>query len=191
MKIPQYFEHLIAANRIILATTMWDDVDEETGSRYEEQIRADWKAGSSLKRFRYVRASVFEILAPIIQEVNTRNDGYLTKEITALGEKLKEDPSGRSLFPEMEQALPRLRTLVQSIRDQLVRPSLSHEKLQQLATEYQKMHARAQRVVDGMQKIGFSMGEYLQMATRQLTWEPFIRLVSTYCICSLQLYALD
>jgi len=174
---------------------MWDDVDEETGSRYEEQIRTDWKPlldrGSSLKRFRYVRASIFEILAPIIREVNTRNDGYLMAEITALGKKLKEDPSGRSLFPEMEQALLRLRTSVQSIRDQLVRPSPSHEKLQQLATEYQKMHARAQRVVDGMQKIGFSMGEYLQMATRQLTWEPFIRLVSTYCICSLQLYALD
>lgn len=162
---------------------MWDEVDEETGRRHEQQIRTDWKAlldsGSSLKRFRYVRASIFEIIAPIIGAMNTRNDDYLTAEITAIGKKLQKDPSGRSLFPEMKQALSHLRESVQSIRDQLVRPSLSHEKLQQLATEYQEVHVRAKRAVDGMQKIGFSMGEYLQRATRQLTWESFIRFVST------------
>jgi len=157
---------------------MWDEVDEETGSRREEQIRANWRAlidrGSSVKRFRYDRASIFEILAPIIRVVNTRNEASLDAEITVLGSQLEKDLSGRSLLPEIAQALSQLQGSVQSIRDWLMRPSLNHGEVQKLTTEYQKMHVGMQRAVDGMQRIGFPMGEWLQMATRQLNWEPFI-----------------
>lgn len=69
------FEKLVgkkgAPTRILLITTMWDEVDYHVGSLRENQLRRDfWKrfldGGSRICRFRRSGASAWEILNPLV-----------------------------------------------------------------------------------------------------------------------------
>jgi len=73
-----YFQQLCdnELDRVILTTTMWDEVDEETGTNREKVLQADfWKPlidrGSSVKRFLNDSTSAFDILRPIVRGTST------------------------------------------------------------------------------------------------------------------------
>jgi len=77
----RYFQQLCdnELHRVILTTTMWDEVDEETGTNRENVLQADfWKPlidhGSSVKRFLNDSASAFDILRPIVQGASTHRN---------------------------------------------------------------------------------------------------------------------
>jgi len=68
-----FFKELFGTelDKVVLTTTMWDDVDEETGIEREEQLRLIyWQSmitqGSSVQRFMGDRESALEILRPIV-----------------------------------------------------------------------------------------------------------------------------
>ena len=54
---------------VILTTTMWDEVDVETGASREEELKSNWKSmiagGSSTRRFIGTRDSAFHVIAPL------------------------------------------------------------------------------------------------------------------------------
>ena len=65
--------------RVILTTTMWDEVDEETGTTRENELKEKyWRTlingGSSTKRFFNDRKSGIEILRPIIQGASSQRN---------------------------------------------------------------------------------------------------------------------
>jgi len=68
-----FFKELFGTelDKVVLTTTMWDRVDEETGIEQEERLRLIyWQSmitqGSSIKRFMGDRESALEILRPIV-----------------------------------------------------------------------------------------------------------------------------
>src|SRR6266498_842850 len=71
-------------DKIVLTTTMWDDVEEEVGAERELELKTVyWKSmierGSHVQRFLYTRESASEILAPVFNEVHTRSTLLLQK----------------------------------------------------------------------------------------------------------------
>lgn len=73
LKNLRFFEELCGTelDKVVLTTTMWDGVDEETGVEREEQLRGIyWQSmitqGSSIKRFMGDRESALDIFRPIV-----------------------------------------------------------------------------------------------------------------------------
>ena len=88
LKYFRFFEKLCGANftNTVLATTMWDEVDEQVGNAHEQELMRDfWQRmidrGASVKRFLHTRKSAFEILSPFFAEVQERSVLHLQKEI--------------------------------------------------------------------------------------------------------------
>ena len=69
-------------NNILLITTMWDNIDEETGSAYERQLEGGyWKfminRGSQLARFLGTPESASKLLTPFTDQVYARRSGQI------------------------------------------------------------------------------------------------------------------
>ena len=108
------FEKICGDNfsRVVLTTTMWDEVETDVGERREEQLRTDyWKAmierGSSVQRFYQDQKSAFVVLAPIIEEVNSRSALLLQKEVVDLGLRLNQTTMGRELYSDIGELVSR------------------------------------------------------------------------------------
>ena len=61
-----------AFQNIILTTTMWDLVDEETGEKRERELRTDYwgpmlDRGSTTSRFLRTRESAFAVIEPLLE----------------------------------------------------------------------------------------------------------------------------
>ena len=62
-------------NNIVLTTTLWNDIDEETGSARETQLKDGyWQSmivrGSRMRRFSGTRQSAFQLLRPFVDQAN-------------------------------------------------------------------------------------------------------------------------
>jgi hypothetical protein len=91
LKNLRMYEELCGRNayqNIILATTMWDEVDDETGETREEELRSKyWRPmldrNSTTSRFMRTRESAIALIDPLIDAANKRsgftprtNSGY-------------------------------------------------------------------------------------------------------------------
>jgi len=84
---------------VILTTTMWDEVDSETGEiREEEWKRIYWKPmiarDSRIGRFLGTRDSALHLIAPFLDEASGRNELLLQKELVDLDLKLGPNSCG-------------------------------------------------------------------------------------------------
>ena len=75
----RFFEELCGNefSTIVLATTMWDEVDPEIGEQREKELREIyWKTmidrGSTVKRFLSTPVSASDLLRPIVNQVGKR-----------------------------------------------------------------------------------------------------------------------
>ncbi len=172
-------------NKIVLTTTMWDKVDEETGATREKELIQDyWQTmiarGSTVKRFLYNRDSAFTILAPILEELNKKNALLLQKEMTDLGLKLNQTTAGRTLFSALEELIADHQKTLENIRIELKTQPLNHEQLQQRMDEYQVVSAQLNRAIEDMHRMKISGGEWLQRLVKVKAWKAPFGLVSTY-----------
>jgi len=146
LKNLRIFEQLCGKNalkNIILTTTMWDEVDEETGSTRERELKdIYWKAmidrGSSTGRFGGTRDSAFRLIAPLLDERNSRNTLLLQKELVDLDLRLSETHAGQMLRSEIKQLARQQQELLHQIREDLKRPN-NAESLQSSMEEYEEL----------------------------------------------------
>ena len=169
-------------NRIVLTTTMWDDVDEETGAEREKELGSVyWKSmierGSSVKRFLNNRSSAFEILTPIINEVNKNSALLLQKEMMDLRLQLRQTTAGQTLFLELEELVARHQRALSRIRGGLTEPSLDQEQLQEVMEEYQRVSAQLHRAVEDMQRMKVSTGEWFKKLVIKKNWKRILGFV--------------
>jgi len=127
---------------VIFTTTMWDDVDKETGDTREGELKGIyWKPivdrGSSTGRFEGTRDSAFRLIAPFLDEANNRNTLLLQKELVDLDMKLSEAHAGQKLRPEIQQLAKQQQELLHKIREELKRPN-NEALLQSLMEEYEE-----------------------------------------------------
>ena len=140
-------------NKIVLTTTMWDEVDERTGDARENELKNKyWKAmierGSSIKRFSLSRTSAFEVLEPILGVVSRRKTLLLQREVEDLGLKLNQTRAGQTLFLQLEELVGAHEDKLNSIRRELRDPSLTPYQLNLLMEDYQKISLKIQETTD-------------------------------------------
>jgi len=128
-----YFRQLCEneLDRVILTTTMWDEVDEKTGTNREDVLQTDfWKPlidhGSSVKRFLNDTASAFDILRPIVQGASIQRNApeHTVDHVSAIKQSL------------LEQAI----TVIERLRQKAVRVMATRWK--------RRIQDRAQRATE-------------------------------------------
>src|SRR6266545_3316795 len=114
-------------NGIVLTTTMWSEVDEESGEERERELKDEyWKSmierGSSVKRFLYTRQSALEMLTPILEEVDKRSALLLQTEMNEFHLQLKETSAGRMMYMELGELVARHEDILKRVRGELKDP---------------------------------------------------------------------
>jgi hypothetical protein len=171
LKNLRMFEELCGKNafkNVILTTTMWDEVDEDTGVTREEELRGIyWKAmidrGSSTGRFKGTRDSAFCLIAPLLDEANTRNKLLLQKELVDLDLRLSETHAGQKLRSEIKQLAKQQQELLHQIREELKRPN-NATSLQSLMEEYEELKKTSGSLLTQMADLQVPLGRQFMNA---------------------------
>ena len=168
LKNLRMFEQLCGKNafkNVILTTTFWGEVDEETGATREAELKGIyWKdmirRNSSIGRFEGTRDSAFRLIAPFLDEANTRNKLLLQKELVNLDLKLSETHAGQRLRSEIKQLARQQQELLQQIRDELKRPD-NTASLQSLMAEYEELKKTSGSLLAQMADLQVPLGRQL------------------------------
>lgn len=130
--------------KIVLTTTMWDEVDSATGERREAELKSVyWRSmirnGSSTLRFTLTLESVLEILTPLIRSNDERLALLFQKEVLDMGRKLPQTTAGAGLELEYAALAKQHQTQLANIQSALKHPVANEEELQRLIDEYSKI----------------------------------------------------
>ena len=159
------FEQLCGKNafkNVILTTTMWDEVDEEIGASREEVLKSDhWKSmiarHSTTGRFLGTRDSAFRLIAPLLDEANSRRALLLQKELVDLDLRLKETHAGQQLRSELKQLAKIQEEFLRRIREELERPH-NPTSLKALMEEFEEFKKNSQALSQQMADLQVPLG---------------------------------
>lgn len=147
MRHLRIFEELCGKNalqNVILVTTMWDEVDEDTGTSAEEMMKTKYwnkmlERKSTTGRFLGTRESAVQLLQPLIDAANKRSSLLLQHEMVDMGKKLNETSAGRHLFARAERMVRQRQEVIQQIRTELNRSNADTISLQPIQAEHQRL----------------------------------------------------
>jgi hypothetical protein len=166
------FEKLCGKNAIhnvILTTTMWDVVDEETGRDREEELKSKYwqtmlERKSSTSRFLGTRESALRVIAPLIDAANAKSWFLLQQEMVDMRTKLREKSAGLNLCQETEVLLQQRQQVLERIRKA---PNKDKTPLQASRKEYQELMVQLDEAVKKMRKLKLPIGKRLSLMVRK------------------------
>jgi uncharacterized alpha-E superfamily protein len=167
------FEELCGKNtcqNIILTTTMWDGVDEETGENREGELKSKyWKdmleRGSTTGRFMGTRESALTVIDPLIRTANERNSVLLQTELVDMVKKLPSASAGRKLVSKMEVIVRKRQDLLLQMRTEINRTDGDNTTLEALQEEYQRLQNTLEATVNEMRRLKLPLGHRLLSIT--------------------------
>ena len=182
LKNLRVFEKLCGEDfsRIVLVTTMWDEVEREMGELRETQLKYEhWKTlidrGSSIRQFYCNQKSAFDILAPFIDEANQRSTLRLQTEMNDLGLKLEQTGAARALCSKFEDLVARHQKITQMIRNEMTDPTLDPEQLEVLMKDYKKVSMQLKRANEDLNELKISVGERIESLAKSIRWTRTFR----------------
>lgn len=163
------FEELCGKNtfqHVILTTTMWDKVDEETGEARERELKSKyWRTmlerNSTTRRFLRTRESAFELIYPLIDAADERNSLLLQDELVDMRKKLPSTSAGQELFPTMEVLVRQREDLLRRIRNEMKHTEGDKMLLEPLQEEHQKLRINLEATVNEMRRLKLPLGQRL------------------------------
>jgi len=110
-----------AMSRIVLTTTMWDEVDEEVGNQRLEELKESYwkpmiKQGSMPFRYWNTQESATELLHLVAKK---RREVRLQKEIGDKHMELRETSAGQELHSRLDQLAASQMQVLERLRAQL------------------------------------------------------------------------
>jgi len=149
---------------IVLTTTMWDDVDKETGEAREGELRGNfWKGmitrGSTITRFKNTRDSAFQVIRPLLDAANDRHQLLLQKEVLDVELKLCTTPAGQKLRPRLQAMTRQQRELQKKMLQQLGSAD-NATALESSVREYEalKQNPYFVELLRGLKELGIPLG---------------------------------
>jgi hypothetical protein len=157
---------------VILTTTMWDEVDGETGRLREEELKAKyWRSmldlNSTTNRFMNTRESALRLIEPLIDAANKKSSLLLQQELVILRNKLPETSAGARLFFETERLVKERQAILERMRKAMKHSDEDKTSLPALQDEYQKVKAQLDTTVNEMRKLRLPLGKRLSQTTRK------------------------
>ena len=179
LKNLRMFEELCGKNafhNVILTTTMWDEVDDETGDLREQELKSKyWRSmlerKSTTSRFMQTRESALRLIEPLIDAANTRSSLLLQQEMVDMRTKLPATSAGVRLCSEMELLVKKRQEVLEQIRNAMRHSMEDKTSLPALKDEYQKLKMQLDATVSEMRKLRLPLGKRLSQMTRK--WFPF------------------
>jgi hypothetical protein len=156
------FQKLCGANalrNVILTTTMWDEVQIEEGDRREKELRGKyWKTmidrGSTVARYLNTTESAWDIVMPILLDLNERSALELQREMVELKKQLPETKAGMELYNKLETLSRMLREQLEKIRAETGRSGDEHDSdWGRLRTEYGELCKKLGLIVSDMEAL--------------------------------------
>ncbi|PVF99835.1 hypothetical protein CPB86DRAFT_796216 [Serendipita vermifera] len=122
---PKYLEDILKTcngrkmPHLILATTMWDEVNIQRGEEREKQLEMEiWKnmteKGCKIHRFAKTHESAWEILRNV--NAISRADILLSVEMTLKHRELKETEAGRTLNKQLQRLIKEQKEMKRSLK---------------------------------------------------------------------------
>jgi hypothetical protein len=148
---------------VVVATTMWGDVDGEAGSTKEQELR-DFLGNHPTRgwithRFYHAnRASAADILAPILDR-RAKRPLLLQSEISDHHLSLKQTSAARALYSELEAFLGDCKKKHKDIDDAIKDRSTTKERLKELEAQLNKSYDLIARVKAGLLDLKETGGE--------------------------------
>ena len=160
-----------AFKNVVLTTTMWDDVDKETGATREAELKSIyWKSmidrGSSTGRFKGTRDSAFHLIAPL-RETNNRIPLSIQKDLVDRDFKLSETVAGQVLRLEIKRSAMRQQEAMHQVQKKLKQPNDSDAtSLQPLMEEFEELKRSSGSLFQQMDDLRVPLG---RQATNVIT----------------------
>jgi hypothetical protein len=148
-----------ALQNVILATTMWDEVDEATGIMEEEKMKTKYwnkmlECGSTTGRFMGTYESALQLLQPLIDAANFKRSSLLLQyEMVDMGKQLTETSAGRHLFIKVRHIISQRHDVIQRIQIEMRRPVGDRTSLQPLHEEHQKLSQSLESTVEELRAL--------------------------------------
>jgi hypothetical protein len=192
LKNLRHFQDLCGKNmlrKIVLTTTMWDDVNQDTGETREGELRDDfWKGmvkrGSTIARFEGTRDSAFRVIRPLLDAANDRHQLLLQKEVLDVELSLCETPAGQKLRPGLRAMTRQQLELQEKILQQLGSADKA-TMLESLVREYEalKQNPDFVKLLGELEELDIRLGRrFLNMITMTFALKSDARYVSTRSI---------
>ena len=175
LKNLRMFQELCGKNafhNVILTTTMWDEVNEETGQLREEELKSRyWRSmldrNSTTNRFLGTRESALHLIEPLIDAANKKSSLLLQQELVDFRNKLPETSAGAKLFSETELLVKQRQELLERIRNAMKHSNQDKTSLPALKEEYQKVKTQLDITVNEMRKMRLPLPQRLSRTTRK------------------------
>ena len=160
-----------ALQRIILTTTMWDDVQIRTGDQREKELCAGyWKAmaeqGSKVARFLHTTESAWNVVEPILLDANRRCAVEIEHEMVDLKKRLSETRAGKQLYIRLDRLVQMQREMLQRIGEESEKTG-DERFLSQLKSEYDEVRKNIGATIADMQVLKLPLRTRL---IRMLLW---------------------
>ena len=152
--------------KVILATTMWDQVTVTTGAQREHDLRVNyWKVmmdkGASIARFQNTHETAWEIIDKIVQKTST--DALLIqKELVDRKLRLNETKAGKALRSNLEESLLEQQRKIRFIA-QKMREESDPLDLAELGAEYILNEAKYQRTLRDMKDLHIPLSRKIRL----------------------------
>ena len=163
LKNLRMFEELCGKNAIqnvILTTTMWDKVDEETGKDRERELKSEskyWRTmldrSSTTSPFLRTRESAFHLIDPLIEAANKRSSNLLQDELVVMRKSLPATTAGLEVFSKMAQLVRQLEYLLRQIRLEIRRSDGDKKNLERFQEKHLKLQNSLEATVFDMRKL--------------------------------------
>ncbi|KAF9468408.1 hypothetical protein BDZ94DRAFT_785543 [Collybia nuda] len=161
-------------HNIIMATTMWDDVEIGVGAERETELMAtDWKAmvdqGSAVLRFDRTEESAWNILDRFVRNANTRHANLLQRDLVDLKRRLPDAKSAQKLFAELEALVDRWQSTLRKIRG----PTHRHNAIimDTLKIEHDGLRMQLATVLNDIQDLEIPLGKHILRLIQGLPYE--------------------
>ena len=155
-----------AVKKVVLITTMWDKVQQDTGVRREEELFHNyWKTmigfGASTARFLNSADSAWKIIDLILKQHETEVL-LLQEELVDLKRTLNETQAGKTLYSDLQKLLAEQRNTVRSLgelaRDQ---SNLDQQRAHQLEDDLKRIQKDFDKTFDEIKRLQIPFGKKL------------------------------
>ena len=141
-------------NHIVLTTTLWNDIDEETGSAREAQLKEGyWRPmiarGSRMRRFSGTRQSAFQLLRPFVGRANALRGVQLRVILPAEFPQDEATPMSRTKVALLQVAHKQQQEILRKIEEELNTPD-NGAKLHLLRKEYEDLKSTSSSLLEQM-----------------------------------------
>ncbi|KAL4064648.1 P-loop containing nucleoside triphosphate hydrolase protein [Scleroderma citrinum] len=162
-----------AMSRVILVTTMWDEIEVEIGQERLDELKGGyWKPmiakGSKTFEHRNDPSSALELLEMIVHDKGERTRVALQREITDLKMKLPETGAGQELCSCLEQLAQEQLKILRQIRGKTRNP-IAKESEGDLRKEYAELRFQLDATLSQVQALELSLAQRIVVRLRR-TW---------------------